>query len=246
MRKGSDDKFSNDEFGVEGPAWADGKIINEAIFCEEFLSKHKILFSGGSFFTAEGRVVDEIPLKRMGFDDLKICAVANVPQKISNIVELLKIQALDETFAPETDRIHLQNGTLYIDGTFDESKSEIVRSRLPISYNPNAPVSKLWLSFLGELLYPEDIPTLQEFIGYCLIPSNKGQRMMVIKGNGGEGKSQIGAVMTTLFGSNMKDGSIGKISENRFARADLEHILLCIDETFAWRGSSIPTMSNPL
>lgn len=60
MSKYSDDKFSNDEFGVESPAWADGKIINEAIFCEEFLSKHKIIFSGGSFFTAEGRVVDEL------------------------------------------------------------------------------------------------------------------------------------------------------------------------------------------
>ena len=70
----------------------------------------------------------------------------------------------------------------------------------------------------------------QEFIGYCLIPSNKGQRMMVIKGSGGEGKSQIGAVLSALFGSNMKDGSIGKISENRFARADLEHILLCVDD----------------
>ena len=67
-------------------------------------------------------------------------------------------------------------------------------------------------------------------IGYCLIPSNKGQRMMVIKGNGGEGKSQIGAVLGALLGSNMKDGSIGKISENRFARADLEHILLCVDD----------------
>ena len=33
---------------------------------------------------------------------------------------------------------------------------------------------------------------------------------MVIKGNGGEGKSQIGAVLGALFGSNMKDGSIGK------------------------------------
>ena len=54
--------------------------------------------------------------------------------------------------------------------------------------------------------------------------------MMVIKGSGGEGKSQIGAVLGTLFGSNMKDGSIGKISENRFARADLEHILLCVDD----------------
>ena len=28
----------------------------------------------------------------------------------------------------------------------------------------------------------------------------------------------------------MKDGSIGKISENPFARADLEHILLCVDD----------------
>ena len=53
---------------------------------------------------------------------------------------------------------------------------------------------------------------------------------MVIKGNGGEGKSQIGAVLAALFGNNMKDGSIGKISENRFARADLEHILLCVDD----------------
>ncbi|MFQ9896306.1 MAG: hypothetical protein ACLRWA_09165 [Lachnospira sp.] len=33
---------------------------------------------------------------------------------------------------------------------------------------------------------------------------------------------QIGAVLVALLGSNMKDGSIGKISENRFARADLE------------------------
>lgn len=113
---------------------------------------------------------------------------------------------------------------------FVEGKSEIVRNRFPVAYNPNAPKPVLWLQFLDGLLYPEDIPTLQEYIGYCLIPSNKGQRMMVIKGNGGEGKSQIGAVLGTLFGSNMKDGSIGKISENRFARADLEHILLCVDD----------------
>ena len=99
-----------------------------------------------------------------------------------------------------------------------------------LAYNPDAPTPTRWLAFLDGLLYPEDIPTLQEYIGYCLIPSNKGQRMMVIKGNGGEGKSQIGAVLSALFGSNMKDASIGKISKNRFSRADLEHILLCVDD----------------
>ena len=67
-------------------------------------------------------------------------------------------------------------------------------------------------------------------IGYCLIPSTKGQRMMILKGEGGEGKSQIGPVLAHLFGCNMKDGSIAKISDNRFARADLEHIHLLVDD----------------
>ena len=126
--------------------------------------------------------------------------------------------------------IHLSNGTLTLDGSFTEGRPKIVRSRLSVAFQPDAPRPGLWLSFLDGLLYPEDIPTLQEFIGYCLIPSNKGQRMMVLKGSGGEGKSQIGAVLSALFGGNMKDGSIGKISENRFARADLEDILLCVDD----------------
>ena len=53
---------------------------------------------------------------------------------------------------------------------------------------------------------------------------------MVIKGSGGEGKSQIGHVLSRMFGPNAKDGSVGKISENPFARADLEHIHLMIDD----------------
>ena len=215
---------------VNQPVWFDGKSINEALFCDDFLSRHKIIYTNGAFFTPDGRVTDELPLRGEIFEELKCCAVSNIPRKISNIVELMKLAALAEDFPPEADRIHLSNGTLFLDGRFVEGKPEIVRNRFPVAYNPRASKPVLWLKFLDGLLYPEDIPTLQEYIGYCLIPSNKGQRMMVIKGNGGEGKSQIGGVLGALFGSNMKDGSIGKISENRFARADLEHILLCVDD----------------
>ena len=212
------------------PIWFDGKSINEALFCDDFLSRHKIIYTNGAFFTPDGRVTDELPLRGEIFEELKCCAVSNIPRKISNIVELMKLAALVEDFPPEADRIHLANGTLFLDGSFTEGKPDIVRCRLPVAYNPDAPTPTRWLAFLDGLLYPEDIPTLQEYIGYCLIPSNKGQRMMVIKGNGGEGKSQIGVVLSRLFGCNMKDGSIGKISENRFARADLEHTLLCVDD----------------
>ena len=215
---------------AEAPFWFDGKSINEALFCDDFLSRHRLVYMNGAFFTTDGRVTDELPLRGEIFEELRCCAVSNVPRKISNIVELMKLAARVDDLPPEADRIHLTNGTLMLDGTFTEGRGKIVRNRLPVTYNHNAPKPERWLRFLGELLYPEDIPTLQEFIGYCLIPSNKGQRMMVIKGSGGEGKSQIGAVLSALFGSNMKDGCIGKISENRFARADLEHVLLCVDD----------------
>ena len=79
-----------------------------------------------------------------------------------------------------------------------------------MSHQPSAPRPETWLHFLSNLLYEDDIPTLQEYIGYCLIPSNKGQRMMIIKGSGGEGKSQIGTVLSRLFGCNAKDGSVAR------------------------------------
>ena len=203
------------------PVWFDGQNINEALFCEEFLQERRIIFANGAFFTPNGRVTDDLPLRGEIYDKLKFCAVNNIPRKITNILEVLKLEAQVPDFPPEQDRIHLSNGTLLLNGTFTEGRPTIVRNRLPVVYNPHAPTPVTWLKFLDGLLHAEDIPTLQEFFGYCLIPSNKGQRMMVIKGNGGEGKSQIGAVLSAIFGTNMKDGSIGKISENRFARADL-------------------------
>ena len=52
----------------------------------------------------------------------------------------------------------------------------------------------------------------------------------MIVGRGGEGKSRIGVVLSTLFGSSLNTGSIAKVATNRFARADLEHKLLLVDD----------------
>ena len=41
-----------------------------------------------------------------------------IPRKITNILEVMKLAAHVEDFAPEADRIHLSNGTLMPDGSF--------------------------------------------------------------------------------------------------------------------------------
>ena len=92
------------------PMWFDGQNINEALFCEEFLQERRIIFANGAFFTPDGRVTDDLPLRGEIYDKLKFCAVNNIPRKITNILEVLKLEAQVPDFPPEQDRIHLSNG----------------------------------------------------------------------------------------------------------------------------------------
>ena len=120
------------------PVWFDGQNINEALFCEEFLQESRIIFANRAFFTPNGRVTDDIVLRGEVYEKLKSYTISSVPQKIKNIMELLKLEAMVEDLPPQPDRIHVANGTLMLDGRFIEGKKEIVQSRLPVSYNPNA------------------------------------------------------------------------------------------------------------
>ena len=212
------------------PKWFDGTRIGEEMFCREFLRSNKLLYANRAFFTVNGLLVDDTPLRDAILKKIRTFAMTGITKKIQSIIDLLKIMAYVDDFPPEEDRIHFLNGTLFLDGHFEPGKDKIVRARIPINYDPEAPQPRRWLKFLEELLEPEDILTLQEYLGYCLIPTNKAQRMMMVKGGGGEGKSQIGAIIKKLLGFLCKDGSIAKITENRFARADLENILLMVDD----------------
>ena len=120
--------------------------------------------------------------------------------------------------------------------------NQYCRNRLPVTFNPDADVPKCWFDFLMQLLTQEDIVTLQEFMGYCLIPSTKGQKMLFLIGQGGEGKSRIGVVMRRLRGSNMNTGSIAKVETQKFARADLEHILVMVDDDM--KLEALPQTNN--
>ena len=55
-------------------------------------------------------------------------------------------------------------------------EKELCLNRLPVEYQPDAPAPTKWLEFLDGLLIPEDILTLQEYLGYLLIPSTKAQK----------------------------------------------------------------------
>ena len=214
---------------AEFPEWYDGKHINEVKFCEEFLKSHPMKSINGTFFTVYGRVTDEDKLRREIYEMLKPYFSTGLGKRVNNLLEALRLEAYAPDLPIQRDRIHVANGTLFLDGSFS-SEREFCRNRLPVAYNENAKRPETWFKFLSELLYPEDIPTLQEFMGYCFLPTTKGQKMLMLIGRGGEGKSRIGLVLRALLGANMATGSIAKIESSRFARADLEHELVMLDD----------------
>lgn len=213
---------------MTAPDWFQDKRLNEVAFCRVFLERHPLKCIGGTFFNVDGRLPEET-IQRMIYEDIRDYVTSGVSKKVKNLLGVLKLECEAEPSPFQTDRIHVANGTVYLDDSFSEEK-EFCRNRLPVSYNANTQNPETWLRYLHDLLIPEDILTLQEYFGYCLIPTTKAQKMLMIIGKGGEGKSRLGIVLRALLGSNMNTGSIAKIESSPFARADLEHQLLLLDD----------------
>ncbi len=211
------------------PTWFDGKHINEVLFCQQFLEKHPMKCVRGRLFTVDGLIEDEAQIGNLILDEISGCLTSGLSKIVANLLSSIKLQAYSPPLPIETDRIHVANGTYFMDGRFSSDKS-YCNNRLTAAYVPDAPPPKRWMCFLTELLHPEDIPTLQEFMGYCLLPTTKGQKMLLMIGKGGEGKSRVGLVMRSILGDSMNTTSIQKVEINRFSRADLESKLLMVDD----------------
>ena len=216
----------------QNPAWLNDKgIVNEVRFCQEFVEKMPLICVKGKFYGLDGQISDDTISRDISIK-LTEFVTSNISRKVKNLLEALKLHC--HSAPPEVNpyQIHLLNGIINIDGQFSPEKQFCV-NRLQVTFDPaltDLPKPERFLQFINELLYPEDIPTFQEYLGYCLIPSTKGQAMMFLIGNGEEGKSRIGNVMSAIWGSSMLEGKFQRIETDRFFRYNLVDKLVMVDD----------------
>ena len=212
------------------PAWITPRgAIDEVAFCQEFRKTHDVICDHKRFYSVDGCITDESQLRHDIYRLIAPYTVSHVQQRVDQLMGTLRLDCGGQSLTESETAIHVKNGTLMPDGKFTPHK-RYCRYRLRANYDPDAKVPQLWLRFLEDLLEPEDILTLQEYMGYCLLPVTIAQKMLLIIGQGGEGKSRIGVVMKAIFGDAMANGSLNKVETNRFARADLEHLLVMVDD----------------
>ena len=216
--------------------WFDGKNIFEVSFCNEFLADHPMIFVDGVFYNTDGAVDIQIVRKMISDKLLKERVQKDFAKKVNALTGALQSICYSPDFEGNDKEIHLLNGILTTDFEFKPDERKICGNCLNVNYEPTAPEPERWLSFLDELLEPEDIVTLQEYMGYCLIHSTKGQAMLFITGNGGEGKSRIGVVMYSIFGEAAYFGSITDLAGDKFLKANLVGKMVLIDDDMNLEG----------
>lgn len=211
------------------PFWMTGKKVSEKKFCDWFTQKHPLIFYGGNFFDENG-IVDDTVLRKMITKEIEDWVEKDLAMQVDKIVRAMRLLTVVTEIDKDINKVHLHNGD-YIVGTGDfVQRTEITPNRLTINYNPYAPKPEKFLEYMSALFDETDIPTVQEFLGYCLIPTSMCQYMLLLIGEGGEGKSVLGQILMKMFGNSATKTKVSTLVSNRFALANLENKLIMLDD----------------
>lgn len=211
------------------PFWMSGKKVAEPLFVSWFTEKHKMIFYGGNFFDENG-IVDETVLRKRITEEISDYVEKDLALQVEKIIKAMQLILGVTELDKDINTVHLIGGDYHIDTDSFEAKTEISPNRLCVRYNPDAPEPEKFLEYMKGLFDASDISTVQESLGYCLIPSTICQFMLLLIGEGGEGKSVLGQVLMKMFGNSATKMKISTLVSNRFALANLENKLIMLDD----------------
>ena len=207
------------------------KRINEPLFAEMFQEEYKVNRINGLYYV-NGEFKQDDYILMLIQKKIAVYFKENTAWLTKNVFNALSNTAYTSQPEPDETKIYCRNGiTISInkDGSFDTTEENLFTlTRIGANYNKEAdcPTFK---KYLDDLFYKEDIPAIQEFFGYCLIPCTRAQAGLYIKGKGGEGKSIMRDVTMSLYGRAAIQERVHKLSE-RFTPANLENKLVMIDD----------------
>ncbi len=127
---------------------------------------------------------------------------------------------------------HLEEAPSYTSGDIIEIRNQmengnpvdpirIYLNGIPVEYDPQADCPN-FKKFVSEVVRPEDVPVVQEMMGYCLWRGTQAQTAFFLVGEGNNGKSTLLEVIKALLGEeNVSHYSLYQIATDRFVVANL-------------------------
>lgn len=174
-------------------------------------------YNGGTYHQNGETIIASIAEEHM--EDLS--SIHNKNEVISHIKD--KHYITREQFNAPVNYINLKNGIYNLDTNelTCHDPDTLFLNEIPVAYDPGAECPRI-LKFISEIIYPEDIPTIQEFFGYCLYRRHHIHKSCMLIGEGKNGKSTLINLLSTFLGQdNVASRELNQLIADKFAVADL-------------------------
>lgn len=207
------------------------RTVDEVELARALKREHNLLYIKNQFYNLDG-CLSEDEIRKLIYEKIASYIRYGIGNQERSIMAALKDECFIEGFLENPWEIECNNNCIRVakKKPLVVQEKKISSNRLAVNYNPDAENPAAWKRFLSQLLYEEDIGTLQEFLGYCLLSTNIAQKCLNIFGRGREGKSTIGVICAAIFGETMISDQIGRISDDRFVIPQLENKKIFYDD----------------
>ncbi|NOP83145.1 hypothetical protein HNV23_27140 [Bacillus paranthracis] len=158
------------------------------------------------------------------------------PKRVSDIFNMMKIDTYEDDLSiTYQDMNKKPKAVVFNNGTFYVDKGKFVSGFEPKEYNTvkidanfnedafhNNPVPTATMEFLGNVLDPQEVQFVFEWIGYCMIKGYDIQKFVFLYGDGDNGKSTLINLISLILGqNNVSSVSLRSLQTERFSRVQL-------------------------
>lgn len=177
----------------------------ESQIVDEIIEKHNIIFVDRiGFYEWDGRVWNKISDNVVrNYADILYGKRFSTAQRVNAACNLLKSRSITDVRFDRNPVLTFQNGTLEIEtGNFRAfSESDYCSIIMDYDYDPHA-TAPVWESFIQDITddEPRRAEILQFIAGYILLPDCRHQKIFLLVGSGGNGKSVYLELIQKLFG----------------------------------------------
>ena len=207
--------------------------LNYKKFVDAFALVNDCVYCNGVFYNPDGSISQQ-SIRRDIANSLGDAGwQGRIDTPTNSILTTLKdMYTVDEL--PVNDKvIPLSNGDLHLskgEWVFRLGEKKHAPYRLSVNYTPIEKPTPLFNKWLNDVFAPEDIPTIQEIMGYCLIPTTAVGEAFIIVGDAEAGKSGLGTILMGILGNAAMTMETQDLVTKRFQVADVENKLLAYDD----------------
>ena len=207
--------------------------LNYKKFVDVFAMLNNCVYCNGVFYNPDGEMSPQTIRRDIAnsLGDSGWQGRIDTPTN-SLFITLKDMHSVDEL--PVNDKIiPLANGDLHIgkgEWVFRLGEKKHAPYRLSVNYVPTDKPTPLFNKWLNDVFTPEDIPTVQEIMGYCLVPTTAAGEAFIIVGDAEAGKSGLGTILMGILGNAAMTMETQDLVTNRFQVAGVENKLLAYDD----------------